>query len=123
MRTEGGGAGEETAAFAAFAETPETPEVFDSVGVFDPAPRATPLFTSQTRKGANSNSPPEVSGPPPGEPPDAATASNRDASRDDSIDEAVDVVVVVVAILDRFRAVPTPSPPRRSSSAAAGDDE
>ena len=112
MRTEGGGAGEETAAFAAFAETPETPEVFDSVGVFDPAPRATPLFTSQTRKGAK----------PPGEPLDAATASNRDASRDDSIDEAVDVVVVV-AILDRFRAVPTPSPPRRSSSAAAGDDE
>ena len=120
MRTEGGGAGEETAAFAAFAETPETPENFDSVGVFDAAPRATPLFTSQTRKGANSNSPPEVSSPTPGEPPDAATASNLDASRDDSIEEAV--VVVVVAILDRFRAVPPPSPPRRSSSAAAGDD-
>ena len=69
VRTEGGGAGEETAAFAAFAEFPETPEIFDSVGVFDPAPRATPLFTSQTRKGRELELAPRGLEPPSGRAP------------------------------------------------------
>ena len=68
VRTERGGAGEETAAFpafAAFAETPRLPrlpEIFDSFGVFDPAPRTTPPSTPQTRNGAK---PPASPTPPP----------------------------------------------------------